>query len=161
MSMPHLACIHSTRWHPCALRLHQRRPISQLRDAPPGDTHRKQGSGEAAQSPMLHEVHDGFAFPVQAATSAPLIERSIERATGIVYNITGGRDLTLQEVRTPLCLDTQCCTLVLIGHCCSGIAAAGLHLHCTGLRRVACECDSCVKHPDCMAAASVVFTRAV
>jgi cell division protein FtsZ len=34
----------------------------------------------------------------QAATSAPLIERSIERATGIVYNITGGKDLTLQEV---------------------------------------------------------------
>jgi hypothetical protein len=33
-----------------------------------------------------------------AATSAPLIERSIERATGIVYNITGGTDLTLQEV---------------------------------------------------------------
>ena len=36
--------------------------------------------------------------PSQAATSAPLIERSIERATGIVYNITGGKDLTLQEV---------------------------------------------------------------
>ena len=35
---------------------------------------------------------------LQAATSAPLIERSIERATGIVYYITGGRDLTLQEV---------------------------------------------------------------
>jgi cell division protein FtsZ len=35
---------------------------------------------------------------LQAATSAPLIERSIERATGIVYNITGGSDLTLQEV---------------------------------------------------------------
>lgn len=35
---------------------------------------------------------------MQAATSAPLIERSIERATGIVYNITGGKDLTLQEV---------------------------------------------------------------
>jgi hypothetical protein len=34
--------------------------------------------------------------PAQAATSAPLIERSIERATGIVYNITGGKDLTLQ-----------------------------------------------------------------
>eukprot|EP01024_Parvocaulis_polyphysoides_P074081 TRINITY_DN95562_c0_g1_i1.p1 TRINITY_DN95562_c0_g1~~TRINITY_DN95562_c0_g1_i1.p1 ORF type:complete len:401 (-),score=102.22 TRINITY_DN95562_c0_g1_i1:259-1461(-) len=33
-----------------------------------------------------------------AATSAPLIERSIERAQGIVFNITGGRDLTLQEV---------------------------------------------------------------
>ncbi|GLC41849.1 Cell division protein FtsZ 1 [Pleodorina starrii] len=33
-----------------------------------------------------------------AATSAPLIQRSIEKATGIVYNITGGRDLTLAEV---------------------------------------------------------------
>jgi len=33
-----------------------------------------------------------------AATSAPLIERSIQSATGIVYNITGGSDLTLQEV---------------------------------------------------------------
>lgn len=32
------------------------------------------------------------------ATSAPLIERTIERATGVVYNITGGKDLTLQEV---------------------------------------------------------------
>lgn len=36
----------------------------------------------------------------RAATSAPLIENSIERATGIVYNITGGPDLTLQEVST-------------------------------------------------------------
>lgn len=35
-----------------------------------------------------------------AATSAPLIEHSIERATGVVYNITGGKDLTLQEVNT-------------------------------------------------------------
>lgn len=35
-----------------------------------------------------------------AATSAPLVERSIERATGIVYNITGGRDLTLAEVNS-------------------------------------------------------------
>eukprot|EP00898_Chlorokybus_atmophyticus_P004842 jgi/Chlat1/5359/Chrsp35S05289 len=33
-----------------------------------------------------------------AATAAPLLERSIEKATGIVYNITGGRDLTLLEV---------------------------------------------------------------
>ncbi|CAG9461709.1 unnamed protein product [Pedinophyceae sp. YPF-701] len=33
-----------------------------------------------------------------AAASAPLLEASIERATGIVYNITGGSDLTLQEV---------------------------------------------------------------
>ncbi len=34
-----------------------------------------------------------------SATAAPLIQRSIERATGIVYNITGGKDLTLAEVR--------------------------------------------------------------
>eukprot|EP00252_Welwitschia_mirabilis_P001508 TRINITY_DN11366_c0_g1_i1.p1 TRINITY_DN11366_c0_g1~~TRINITY_DN11366_c0_g1_i1.p1 ORF type:complete len:439 (-),score=94.01 TRINITY_DN11366_c0_g1_i1:92-1363(-) len=34
----------------------------------------------------------------EQATSAPLIERSIERATGVIYNITGGKDLTLQEV---------------------------------------------------------------
>lgn len=34
----------------------------------------------------------------QQATSSPLIERSIERATGVVYNITGGKDMTLQEV---------------------------------------------------------------
>ena len=27
-------------------------------------------------------------------------QRSIERATGIVFNITGGTDLTLQEVNT-------------------------------------------------------------
>eukprot|EP00879_Flechtneria_rotunda_P026607 GHRR01028381.1.p2 GENE.GHRR01028381.1~~GHRR01028381.1.p2 ORF type:complete len:171 (+),score=76.17 GHRR01028381.1:357-869(+) len=33
-----------------------------------------------------------------AAVSAPLIQQSIERATGIVYNITGGRDMTLNEV---------------------------------------------------------------
>lgn len=32
------------------------------------------------------------------ATSAPLIERSIETSMGVVYNITGGKDLTLQEV---------------------------------------------------------------
>jgi len=45
---------------------------------------------------------------VQAA-SAPLIERSIEQATGIVYNITGGSDLTLQEVNTV----SQVCTRAL------------------------------------------------
>merc|ERR1712224_749334 len=33
-----------------------------------------------------------------AATTAPLIDRSIERATGIVYNVTGGTDLTLTEI---------------------------------------------------------------
>ena len=34
----------------------------------------------------------------QQATSAPLLERAIDRATGVVYNITGGTDLTLSEV---------------------------------------------------------------
>merc|ERR1711904_296287 len=33
-----------------------------------------------------------------SAISAPLIEQSIERATGIVYNVTGGSDLTLSEI---------------------------------------------------------------
>lgn len=46
----------------------------------------------------LNPTHTLYCANQQAATSAPLIERSIERATGIVYNITGGRDLTLQEV---------------------------------------------------------------
>ncbi|KAM0915184.1 hypothetical protein ACQ4PT_011016 [Festuca glaucescens] len=34
----------------------------------------------------------------EQATLAPLIGSSIEAATGIVYNITGGKDITLQEV---------------------------------------------------------------
>lgn len=33
-----------------------------------------------------------------AAVSAPLIEDSIEQATGVVFNISGGKDMTLQEV---------------------------------------------------------------
>jgi FtsZ family, C-terminal domain len=49
----------------------------------------------------------------QAATSAPLIERSIERATGIVYNITGGQDLTLQEVNRWGRLGATVCSLSL------------------------------------------------
>lgn len=35
-----------------------------------------------------------------AAISSPLLESSIEGATGVVLNITGGHDLTLQEVNT-------------------------------------------------------------
>ncbi len=35
-----------------------------------------------------------------AAISSPLIESSIEGATGVVLNITGGKDLTLHEVNT-------------------------------------------------------------
>ncbi|KAL3636991.1 Cell division protein FtsZ 1 [Castilleja foliolosa] len=34
----------------------------------------------------------------EQATMAPLIGSSIQHATGVVYNITGGKDITLQEV---------------------------------------------------------------
>lgn len=34
----------------------------------------------------------------EQATLAPLIGSSVESATGVVYNITGGKDITLQEV---------------------------------------------------------------
>lgn len=34
----------------------------------------------------------------EQATLAPLVGSSIQSATGIVYNITGGKDITLQEV---------------------------------------------------------------
>lgn len=34
-----------------------------------------------------------------AAISSPLLDMGIERATGIVWNITGGADLTLHEAR--------------------------------------------------------------
>jgi len=36
-----------------------------------------------------------------AAISSPLLDIGIERATGIVWNITGPPDLTLFEVPTP------------------------------------------------------------
>lgn len=34
----------------------------------------------------------------EQATLAPLLGSSIQSATGVVYNITGGKDITLQEV---------------------------------------------------------------
>jgi cell division GTPase FtsZ len=34
----------------------------------------------------------------EQATLAPLIGSSIQSATGVEYNITGGKDITLQEV---------------------------------------------------------------
>lgn len=36
----------------------------------------------------------------RAAISSPLLDIGIERATGIVWNITGPADMTLFEVRT-------------------------------------------------------------
>jgi cell division protein FtsZ len=39
------------------------------------------------------------------AIQSPLLDIGIERATGIVWNITGGRDMTLYEVRGSRQLD--------------------------------------------------------
>jgi len=57
---------------------------------------RKIPAPPALRLPSPHRPSPCYPYPPYR--SAPLIERSIERATGIVYNITGGRDLTLQEV---------------------------------------------------------------
>lgn len=60
----------------------------------------------------------------EQATLAPLIGSSIQSATGVVYNITGGKDITLQEVnrvsQVPislicfLFLHITCCNLSLV-----------------------------------------------
>ena len=52
-----------------------------------------------------------------AATSAPLIEHSIERATGVVYNITGGKDLTLQARCSSPLARTHCRGEQLVVRC--------------------------------------------
>lgn len=39
---------------------------------------------------LMKIVLNDYLCVLQSATSAPLVEKSIERATGIVYNITGG-----------------------------------------------------------------------
>lgn len=39
-----------------------------------------------------------------AAISSPLLDFPIENAKGVVFNIVGGNDLTLQEVRLCLCV---------------------------------------------------------
>jgi cell division protein FtsZ len=56
------------------------------------------GVGAASSATTTPGGPDRAEQAALAATSAPLIQRSIEKATGIVYNITGGRDLTLAEV---------------------------------------------------------------
>ena len=42
------------------------------------------------------------------AIQSPLLDIGIERATGIVWNITGGSDLTLFEVRVIVCFNNLC-----------------------------------------------------
>ncbi|MCL7026165.1 hypothetical protein MKW94_018415 [Papaver nudicaule] len=49
----------------------------------------------------------------EQATLAPLIGSSIQSATGVVYNITGGKDMTLQEVNRISQL-TMCYTDILV-----------------------------------------------
>jgi cell division protein FtsZ len=58
------------------------------------------GSGTAMLGVGVAQGKNRAEEAATAAISAPLIEHSIDRATGIVYNITGGSDLTLQEINT-------------------------------------------------------------
>ena len=88
------------------------------------------------------------AVPLQSATSAPLIERSIERATGIVFNITGGRDLTIQEVR---CGHIGAAT-VSISHLKRARVVLGYRMSCLGSSKGMC-CRVC--HTGFLAAAAL------
>jgi cell division protein FtsZ len=60
----------------------------------------------------------------EQATLAPLIGSSIESATGVVYNITGGKDITLQEVNkvsqvhSVISLASSFSALYLLFFCC-------------------------------------------
>jgi hypothetical protein len=57
----------------------------------------------------------------EQATLAPLIGSSIEAATGVVYNITGGKDITLQEVNKVSQVRVGLATLVLTLESLNGI----------------------------------------
>lgn len=46
------------------------------------------------------EGEDRAKMAAEAALSSPMLEVSIEGATGVIFNISGGRDLTLDEVNT-------------------------------------------------------------
>ena len=55
----------------------------------------------------------------EQATLAPLIGSSIEAATGVVYNITGGKDITLQEVNkvSQVCVGFLTRSLLILEWC--------------------------------------------
>lgn len=55
----------------------------------------------------------------EQATLAPLIGSSIDAATGVVYNITGGKDITLQEVNkvSQVCLEFVTGSLLILKWC--------------------------------------------
>ncbi|KAJ3678370.1 hypothetical protein LUZ60_002173 [Juncus effusus] len=56
------------------------------------------GSGTAMLGVGVSSGKNRAQEAAEQATLAPLIGSSIESATGVVYNITGGSDITLQEV---------------------------------------------------------------
>ncbi|XP_019435652.1 PREDICTED: cell division protein FtsZ homolog 1, chloroplastic-like [Lupinus angustifolius] len=56
------------------------------------------GSGTAMLGVGVSSGKNRAEAAAEQATLAPLIGSSIQSATGVVYNITGGKDLTLQEV---------------------------------------------------------------
>ncbi|NP_001275153.1 plastid-dividing ring protein [Solanum tuberosum] len=55
-------------------------------------------SGTAMLGVGVSSSKDRAEEAAEQATLAPLIGSSIQSATGVVYNITGGKDITLQEV---------------------------------------------------------------
>lgn len=58
------------------------------------------GAGPAWMAIGHGEGEDRARIAAEAALSSPMLEVSIEGATGVIFNISGGRDLTLDEVNT-------------------------------------------------------------
>ena len=56
------------------------------------------GAGPAWMAIGHGEGEDRAKIAAEAALSSPMLEVSIEGATGVIFNISGGRDLTLDEV---------------------------------------------------------------
>lgn len=56
------------------------------------------GAGPAWMAIGHGEGEDRATQAAEAALSSPMLEVSIEGATGVIFNISGGRDLTLDEV---------------------------------------------------------------
>jgi cell division protein FtsZ len=59
------------------------------------------GSGTSLMGQGRGSGKDRAREAAQNAISSPLLDASIENATGIIWNITGPSDLSLFEVRFP------------------------------------------------------------
>lgn len=70
------------------------------------------------------------------AIQSPLLDIGIERATGIVWNITGGSDLTLFEVSLSFSLAVYLCV-----YCCHGLDHYIYLLLCCKLLLASFECS--------------------